>query len=77
MVTNLKETKEAKCNFRDSLFRYHDHKVIHCGVHRVNVCQTKDCIQKACLNLFLIGSLHQSSPMIRTLSFSFGHGITV
>ena len=38
---------------------------------------TYSCIQKACLNLFLIGSLHQSSPMIRTLSYSFGLGIIV
>ena len=51
--------------------------VIHRGVHRVNVYQSKACIQKACLNLFLIGSLHQPSPMIRTLSYSFGLGITV
>ena len=51
--------------------------VTHCGVHRVNVYQTYTCIQKACLNLFLIGSLHQSSSMIRTLSYSFGFAITV
>ena len=51
--------------------------VIHRGVHRLNVYQTWACIQKAKLNLFLIGSLHQSSPMIRTLSYSFRLGITV
>ena len=45
-------------------------------IHRVNVYQTKACTQKACLNLFLIGLLHRSSPMIRTLSYSFGLGIT-
>ena len=43
--------------------------IIHHGVHRVNVYQTKACTQKACLNLFLIGSLHQSSPMIKALSY--------
>ena len=51
--------------------------VIHRGSHRVNVYQTWPCIQKVSLNLFLICSLHQSSPMVRTLSYSFGLDITV
>ena len=35
------------------------------------------CIQKAWWSLFLNGPVHQSGPMIRTLSYSFGLGITV
>ena len=47
------------------------------GVHRVNVYQVYACIQNTCLNIFLLGSLHRSSPMIRTLSYSYRLGITV
>ena len=38
------------------------------NIPKLNVYQTYACIQKACLDLFMIGLLHQFSPMIRTLS---------
>ena len=46
------------------LVQWYGYMVLHRGVHRVNVYQTEACIQKACLNLFLIESLHQSSSMV-------------